>query len=39
MGLPNCAANRIAEMKLGRESRKGKFMDLIVKYWVRIFYV
>ena len=24
MGLPNCTANRIAEMRLGRDSRKGK---------------
>jgi hypothetical protein len=33
MGVPNCAANGFAEMELGRESRRGKCLGLILKYW------
>ena len=33
MGIPNCVANRFAEMELGRESSRGKFIAQILKYW------
>ena len=31
MGIQNCAANRFAEMELGRESRRGKCLVHILK--------
>lgn len=36
MGLPNCAASGFAETELSRESRRGKYVEQIVKYWYRI---
>jgi hypothetical protein len=36
LGLPRCAVNGMAEMVLGRDSRRGKAMWLAVKYWQRI---
>jgi hypothetical protein len=38
-GTPNCAANRFAEMELGRDSRRGKCIGQIVKYWYRIMWL
>jgi hypothetical protein len=34
-GLPSCAANGLAEIKLDRKSRTSKIMGLMVKYWQR----
>jgi hypothetical protein len=39
LGLPRCAANGVAEMELGRNSRRGKAMWLAVKYWQRIMHM
>jgi hypothetical protein len=36
MGIPNCAVNGLAEMELGRESRRGKRIGQILKYWCQI---
>lgn len=36
MALPSCAADRFAELELGRESRRGGVMGLIVKYWQKV---
>lgn len=33
MGIPNGAANVFATMELGRESRRDKCIEHIVKYW------
>jgi hypothetical protein len=33
LGLPRCAVNSVAEMELGRDSRRGKVIWLTVKYW------
>jgi hypothetical protein len=33
LGLPRCTANGLAEMELGRDSRRRKAMWLAVKYW------
>jgi hypothetical protein len=34
--IPNCAASGFAEMELGRQSRREKYVGQIVKYWNRI---
>ena len=36
MGIPNCAMNGLVEMALGRESRRGKCIGQILKYWYQI---
>jgi hypothetical protein len=36
MGIPNCAVNGMAEMELGRQSRRGKCIGQILKYWYQI---
>jgi hypothetical protein len=36
LGLPRCTDNGVAEMELGRDSRRGKAMWLAVKYRQRI---
>jgi hypothetical protein len=33
MGILNCAANGLAEMEFGRESKRGKCMEQTAKYW------
>ena len=35
MGLPNCKANRITEMELGRDSNEREGMGVTVQYWQR----
>jgi hypothetical protein len=35
LGVPRFAANRVAELKLGRDSRRGKVLCRAVKYWQR----
>jgi hypothetical protein len=39
LALPRCAANVMAEMELGRDSRRGKAMWVAVKYWQRIMHM
>jgi hypothetical protein len=34
--VPRCAGNGAAEIKLGRDSRRGKTMSLTLKFWQRI---
>jgi hypothetical protein len=36
IGIPNCAANEFAEMELCRESRRGKCLGQILKYWSHV---
>ena len=36
VGIPNCALNGLAEMELGRESRRGNCIGQILKYWYQI---
>jgi hypothetical protein len=36
MDVPKYAANGFAEIELGRESKRGKYMGRIVKYWYQI---
>jgi hypothetical protein len=36
LGIPKFAANGVAELGLGRDSRRGKVMSTLVKYWQRI---
>jgi hypothetical protein len=36
MGTLNCAANGFTEMELGRETRTGRHIGQILKYWYRI---
>lgn len=36
VSISNCAANGISEMELGTDSRGGKCLGQIVKYWYRI---
>jgi hypothetical protein len=36
LGIPSFAANGVAELELGRDSRRGKVMSTLVKYWQRI---
>jgi hypothetical protein len=35
LGIPRFAANKVAEIELGRDSRRGKVLCLAVKYWLR----
>jgi hypothetical protein len=35
LGIPRFAANGVAEIELGRDSRRGKVLCLAVKYWLR----
>jgi hypothetical protein len=35
LGIPRFAANGIAEMELGKDSRRSKVLCLAVKYWLR----
>jgi hypothetical protein len=35
MGIPNCAVNKLAEMELGRESRRGKCTGQTLTFWHR----
>jgi hypothetical protein len=37
--LPRCVANGMAEMEVGRHSRRGKAMWLAVQYWKRIMHM
>jgi hypothetical protein len=39
LGLPRCAVNGMAEMELGRDSKRGKVMWLAVKYWQRMMHM
>jgi hypothetical protein len=34
--IPRFAANGVAELELGRDSRRGKVLCVAVKYWLRI---
>jgi hypothetical protein len=34
LGMPRSAANNVAELELGRDSRKGKVLSTIAKYWL-----
>jgi hypothetical protein len=34
--VPRLAANGVAELELGRDSRRGKALCLAAKYWLRI---
>jgi hypothetical protein len=36
LGMPRSAANNVAELELGRVSRRGKVLNRIVKYWLRL---
>jgi hypothetical protein len=36
LGISRFAANGVAELELGRDSRRGKVMSTLVKYWQRI---
>jgi hypothetical protein len=36
LGMPRSAANKVAELELGRDSRWGKVLCTIVKYWLRL---
>jgi hypothetical protein len=36
LAIPRFAANGAAELELGRDSRRGKVMCTLVKYWQRI---
>jgi hypothetical protein len=36
LGIPRFAANWVAELELGRDSRRRKAMNTLVKYWQRI---
>lgn len=36
LGIYRCAANRVAELELGRDGMRGKVLCLAVKYWLRI---
>jgi 1,2-phenylacetyl-CoA epoxidase catalytic subunit len=36
LGMPRSAANNVAELELGRGSRRGKVLNRIVKYWLRL---
>jgi hypothetical protein len=36
LGIPRFAANGEAELELSRDSRRGKVMRILVKYWQRI---
>jgi hypothetical protein len=33
LGIPRFAANGVAELELGIDSRRGKVMSILVKYW------
>jgi hypothetical protein len=35
LGVPRSAANNVAELELGRDSRRGKVLSTIAKYWLR----
>ena len=39
MGLLTCAENGFAEVGLARDSSRGKFLGLLVKYWERMMFV
>jgi hypothetical protein len=34
--MPRSAANKVAELKLKRDGRRGKVLCTIVKYWIRL---
>jgi hypothetical protein len=36
LGMPRSAANNAAELELGRVSRRGKVLNKITKYWLRL---
>jgi hypothetical protein len=36
LGMPRSVANNLAELELGRDSRRGKVLRTIVKYWLRL---
>jgi hypothetical protein len=36
LGIPRSAANNMAELELGRDSRRGKVLSTIVKYWLHL---
>jgi hypothetical protein len=36
---PNCAANGFAEMELGRESRRSKYIERMLKYWYSVMFL
>jgi hypothetical protein len=35
LGIPRFATNGVAEVQIGRDSRRGKVLCLAVKYWLR----
>jgi hypothetical protein len=36
LGMPRSAGNTVAELELGRDSRRGKVLCMTVKYWIRL---
>jgi hypothetical protein len=36
LGMPRSAANNVAELELGRVSRRGKVLSRITKFWLRL---
>jgi hypothetical protein len=36
LGMPRSAANNVAELELGRVSRRGKVLNRITKFWLRL---
>jgi hypothetical protein len=34
LGVPRFAANNMAELELGRDSRRGKVLSMTAKYWL-----
>jgi hypothetical protein len=37
--VPRFAAKAVAEFETGRDSRRGKVMSMVVKYWLRILHM
>jgi hypothetical protein len=36
LGMPRSAANNVAELELERDSKRGKVLSMIAKYWLRL---
>jgi hypothetical protein len=34
--IPRCATNGVEELEMGTESRRGKILSLVAKYWFRV---
>jgi hypothetical protein len=39
LGVPRFAANNMAELELEKNNRKGKFVSMIAKYWLRLLHL